>query len=128
MSITIEEIEKYLSEVKEAVKNNRYRIDRNKNRQANIDLFLDYVIDENGAKDILLNLTAMDFSEILHNEHKGFEHELLYVFGKDVKLLERTGDEEKTVSLYIKFNKLENRYVVVISFHEQRFPLSYYFK
>ncbi|MCD8082530.1 MAG: hypothetical protein LUE86_03115 [Clostridiales bacterium] len=91
-------------------------------------MFLDYVIDENGAKDILLNLTAMDFSEILHNEHKGFEHELLYVFGKDVKLLERTGDEEKTVSLYIKFNKLENRYVVVISFHEQRFPLSYYFK
>lgn len=128
MSITIEEIEKYLSEVKEAVKNNRYRIDRNKNRQANIDLFLDYVIDENGARDILLNLTAMDFSEILHNEHKGFEHELLYVFGKDVKLLERTGDEEKTVSLYIKFNKLENCYVVVISFHEQRFPLSYYFK
>lgn len=128
MSITIEEIEKYLSEVKEAVKNNRYRIDRNKNRQANIDLFLDYVIDENGAKDILLNLTAMDFSEVLHNEHKGFEHELLYVFGKNVKLLERTGDEEKTVSLYIKFNKLENRYVVVISFHEQRFPLSYYFK
>lgn len=53
---------------------------------------------------------------------------MLYVFGKDVKLLERTGDEEKTVSLYIKFNKLENRYVVVISFHEQRFPLSYYFK
>ena len=128
MSITIEEIEKYLSEVKEAVKNNRYRIDRNKNRQANIDLFLDYVIDENGAKDILLNLTAMDFSEILHNEHKDFEHELLYVFGKDVKLLERAGDEEKTVALYIKFNKLENRYVVVISFHEQRFPLSYYFK
>ncbi len=128
MSITIEDIEKYLSEVKEVVRNNRYRIDKNKNRQANIDLFLDYVIDENGAKDILLNLTAMDFSEILHNEHKGFEHELLYVFGKNVKLLERTGDEEKTVSLYIKFNKLENCYVVVISFHEQRFPFSYYFK
>ncbi|MCD8337060.1 MAG: hypothetical protein LUD18_07265, partial [Lachnospiraceae bacterium] len=64
MCITIEDIEKYLSEVKEAVRNNRYRIDKNKNRQANMDLFLDYVIDENGAKDILLNLTAMDFSEI----------------------------------------------------------------
>ena len=128
MSVTMEDIEKYLSEVKEAVGNNRYRIDRNRNRQANIDLFLNYVIDENGAKDILLHLTAMDFSEILHNEHKGFDHELLYVFGKDVKLLERTGDKEKTVSLYIKFNKLENCYVVVISFHEQRFPLSNYFK
>ena len=128
MSVTMEDIEKYLSEVKEAVRNNRYRIERNKNRQANIDLFLDYVIDENKAKDILLDLTVMDFSEILHNEHIGFEHELLYVFGKDVKLLERTGDKEKTVSLYIKFNKWENGYVVVISFHEQRFPLSYYFK
>ncbi|MCD8325302.1 MAG: type II toxin-antitoxin system MqsR family toxin [Lachnospiraceae bacterium] len=124
----MEDIEKYLSEVKKAVRNNRYRIDRNRNRQANIDLFLDYVIDENRAKDILLDLTAEDFSGVLHNEHKGFEHELLYVFGKDVKLLERTGDKEKTVSLYIKFNKLENCYVVVISFHEQRFPLSYYFK
>ncbi|MCD7956171.1 MAG: type II toxin-antitoxin system MqsR family toxin [Lachnospiraceae bacterium] len=128
MGATVEEIEEYLSEVKEAVRTNRYRIDRNQNRQANIDLFLDYVIDENDAKSILLSLTATDFSEILHNEHKGFEQELLYVFGKDVRLLERTGDTEKMVSLYIKFNRLGNCYVVVISFHEQRFPLSYCFK
>ena len=128
MTVTIEDIEKYLSEVKEAVRNNNYRIDRNRKRQANIDLFTDYVINEDKAKEILLDLAATDFSEILHNEHKGFEYELLYVFGKDVKLLERTGDEEKTVSLYIKFNKLENCYVVVISFHEQSFPISYYFK
>ena len=32
----------------------------------------------------ILSLTEMDFSEILQNEHKGFEHERLYVFGKDV--------------------------------------------
>ncbi len=70
----------------------------------------------------------MDFSEIIQNEHKGFEHESLYVFGKDVILLERNGTEEKTVSLYIKFNKLENCFVIVISFHEQKYPLTYYFK
>ena len=79
-------------------------------------------------KQIILSLTAMDFSEILQNEHKGYEHEMLYVFGKDVRLLERNGSEEKTVSLYIKFNKLENRFVIVISFHEQKYPLTYYFK
>ena len=45
-----------------------------------------------------------------------------------VVLLERTGTEEKTVSLYIKFNKLENSFVIVISFHEQKHPLTYYFK
>ena len=62
--------------------------------------FLDYVIDETKAKEIILSLTVMDFSEILQNEHKGFEHEKLYVFGKDVTLLERNGTEEKTVSVY----------------------------
>lgn len=122
------EIEQYLSEVKEAVEKNRYRLERNTKRQDNINLFLEYVIDETKAKSIILGLTAMDFSKILQNKHKGYEHEQLYVFGKDVALLERSGAEEKTVSLYIKFNKLENCFVIVISFHEQKFPLTYYFK
>ena len=121
-------IEQYLSEVKEAVEKDNYRLDRNARRQDNINLFLDYVIDEAKAKEIILNLTVMDFSEILQNEHKGYEHENLYVFGKDVTLLERNGTEEKTVSLYIKFNKLENCFVIVISFHEQKHPLTYYFR
>ena len=128
MNIDQKDIEQYLSEVKNAVEKDKYRIDRNAKRQDNINLFLDYVIDEAKAKEIILSLTAMDFSEILHNEHKGFEHERLYVFGKDVVLLERTGTEEKTVSLYIKFNKLENCFVIVISFHEQKCPLTYYFR
>ena len=122
------EIEQYLFEVKEAVENNKYRIARNNNRQDNIELFLGYVIDEAKAKEILLSLTVMDFSEILQNDHRGFEHERLYVFGKDVNLLERNGTEKKTVSLYIKFNKLESCFVIVISFHEQKHPLTYYFK
>jgi len=122
------DIEQYLSEVIDAVLNDRYRIDRNAKRQDNINLFLNYVIDEAKAKDILLSLTAMDFSEILQNEHKGYENELLYIFGKDVTLLERFGDEEKNVSLYIKLNKLENCFVIVISFHEQKYPFTYYFK
>ena len=128
MHIDQKEIELYLSEVKEAVNKNRYRIDRNDNRQDNLNLFLDYVIDEAYAKDIILSLSANDFSEILQNEHKGFEHEMLYVFGKDVNLVERNGTNEKTVSLYIKINKLDVGFVIIISFHEQKYPLSYYFK
>ena len=61
-------------------------------------------------------------------QHRGFEHELLYIFGKDVKLVERFGNSDKLVSLYIKFNKLENCYVIVVSLHEQKYPLKYYFK
>lgn len=128
MNIEKKDIEQYLSEIKEGVENNRYRIDRNAKRQDNINLFLDYVIDEAKAKDIILSLTPIDFSAILKNEHKGFEHEQLYVFGKDIVLLERNGTEAKEVSLYIKFNKLENCFVIVVSFHEQRYPLTYYFK
>ena len=117
LKIDQKDIEQYLSEMKEAVKKDNYRLDRNAKRQDNINLFLDYVIDEAKAKEIILSLTVMDFSEILQNEHKGFEYENLYVFGKDV-----------TVSLYIKFNKLENCFVIVISFHEQKYPLTYYFR
>ncbi|WP_346698407.1 hypothetical protein [Thomasclavelia spiroformis] len=128
LDVTIQHIEKYLSKVRMAIKEGKFRIDRNKNRQDNINLFWNYVIDETRAKEILLSLTAEDFSEILNNEHKGYEHEKLYVFGKDVTLLERMGTNEKKVSLYIKFNKLENCYVIVISFHEQKYPLKYPFK
>lgn len=92
LNITQNEIKVYLEEVKEAIQNNRYRIERNSRRQDNIDLFVNYVIDETIAKDILLGLEATDFSEILRNEHRGYEHELLYVFGKDVELLERMGN------------------------------------
>ena len=85
MNVTITDIEKYLAEVKEAIKAGRYRIEINENRRDNQDLFIEYVLDEEKREEILLSLTAMDFSEIRHNTHKGYEHELLYVFGKKYK-------------------------------------------
>ena len=99
VTINKSDIEQYLFEVKEAVQNNRYRIDRNRKRIDNINLFIDYVIDEDKAKEIILDLNVMDFSDILQNKHVRFGHEQLYVFGKEVKLLERYGANEKTVSL-----------------------------
>lgn len=61
LTIKKKDIEQYLSEVKAAVENDRYRLDRNSRRRDNINLFLDYVIDEARAKEIILSLTAMDF-------------------------------------------------------------------
>lgn len=69
-----------------------------------------------------------DIEQYLSEVKEAVEHEKLYVFGKDVTLLERNGTDEKTVSLYIKINKLENCFVIVISFHEQKLPLTYYFR
>ena len=54
MNISRCEIEKYLLEVKNAIQGNRYRIERNSHRQDNINLFLDYVIDETKAKPEIL--------------------------------------------------------------------------
>ena len=60
MSINKKDIEQYLSEVKDAVGNDRYRLDRNSKRQDNINLFLDYVIDETKVKNIILSLTVTE--------------------------------------------------------------------
>lgn len=128
MGVTITDIDKYLEEVKAAINAGCYRVEMNDNRQDNQDLFFDYIISEEERKRILLSLEATDFSEIRHNTHKGYEHERLYVFGKDVKLLRRFSSGEECVSLYIKFNKLESRYVIVISFHKQKHSIKYMFK
>ena len=53
LNIEKKDIEQYLSKVKEAVENGRYRLDRNAKRQDNINLFLDYVIDKTKVKDIM---------------------------------------------------------------------------
>lgn len=128
LELTSDKIEAYLLQVKDAIFKGNYSIARNSNRQDNNDLFNDYVIDEEKTKEILLTIEVEDFSEVRYNEHKGYEHELLYIFGKEVRLLERWGSEEMIVPLYIKFNKLENQFVIVISFHRQKYPMKYYFK
>mgnify|MGYP000766617060 FL=1 len=79
MKISKREIAVYLAEVKNAIQNDQYRIERNVHRQDNIDLFLAYIIDERKAKEILLDLTVEDFSEIRQNTHKGYELSLIHI-------------------------------------------------
>ena len=119
------DIEKYLQGVWDAIEAGKYQISpRPKNRE----LLSDYIISEREELDIIKGLTPMDFSNAVPNDHKGRECEILYIFGKNINLLERFGNQERTVSLYIKFNKISDQYLFVISFHEQEYPLSYYFK
>ena len=89
---------------------------------------MDYVFTEEDAKKVILSLTAYDFSDAVQNDHPQHLQEILYIFGKDINLMPRYGDSEEKVSLYIKFNKLTNQYVIVISFHKQEYPLTYKFK
>ena len=125
MNVTQSDVEKYLSDVFASIKAGRYQIS---SRQKNQDIYIDYVFTEEDARNVLLSLTVSDFSDALPNDHPQHPEEVIYIFGKDVKMLPRYGGAEEVVSLYIKFNKLTNLYVVVISFHKQEYPLAYKFK
>lgn len=125
MNISKSDVEQYLSDVFSAVNAGRYQISP---RQKNQDIYMDYVFTEEDTKKVILSLTAYDFSDAVQNEHPQHPEEILYIFGKDIKLMPRYGDGEEKVSLYIKFNKLTNQYVIVISFHKQEYPLTYKFK
>ena len=125
MNVTKSDVEAYLLDVRAAVNSGRYQISP---RPKNKNIYIDYVFTEVDAKNVILSLTAENFSDAIQNDHPQHPEEILYVFGKDIKLLPRYGGEEELVSLYIKFNKLTNQYLIVISFHEQEYPLTYKFK
>lgn len=125
MNITKTDIEKYLVDVFKAINTGNYQISP---RPKNQDIYIDYIFTDDTAKEIILSLTAYDFSEAVPNEHSRYPDEILYIFGKNVNLTPRFGAGEETVKLYIKFNKLENNYVFVISLHKQEYPLTYKFK
>lgn len=127
-NIEKQHIEDYLVSVKNLVKQGRYQIALGDNREANTDLFYTYKIEESDAREILLSISVEDFSEIVQNRKQGYTHEKLYIFGKTVELNERFGYSTVQVKLYIKINKIDNQYVVVISFHEQKYDLDYPFK
>ena len=125
MNVTKSDVEQYLSDVFAAVKAGRYQISPRKKNQ---DIYIDYLFTEEDAKNVILSLTAYDFSDAVQNDHPQHPEEILYIFGKDINILPRYGGSEETVSLYIKFNKLTNQYVIVISLHKQEYPLTYKFK
>lgn len=127
MNLSIADIEEYLSIVRQAVREDRYEIERNENREENLKLSWQYMLPEEEIKKIIYSLTPMDFSEAVKNRKKRFANEILYVFGKNVNLIERDSGQEKEIELYIKFNKEIDNYVIVISFHEAKHPVKKYF-
>ena len=123
MNLSIADIEEYLSIVRQAVREDRYEIERNENREENLKLSWQYMLPEEEIKKIIYSLTPLDFSEAVKNRKRRFANEILYVFGKNVNLIERDSGQEKEIELYIKFNKEIDNYVIVISFHEAKHPV-----
>ena len=128
MEYSLQDIDAYLHDVKEAVQEGRFRLDLNTRRQDNRNLFLEYLLDMQMVEKILLSLSPWDFSEAVQNRHEGFEDEMLYIFGKTVRLIQRFREREENVPLYIKINKLTEGFVIIISFHRQQKRLKLYFE
>ena len=122
------EINDYLGEAKKLILDGKFRIALNSNRLTNLSLFDEYLINEKSVKSILLNLTVYDFCEKVQNKHANFNHEWLYVVGKEIDLIKRFEEKSEMVPLYIKFNKIEDKFLIVVSFHKQKYPLVYYFQ
>ena len=122
------EINDYLGEAKKLILDGKFRIALNSNRLTNLSLFDEYLINEESVKSILLNLTVYHFCEKVQNKHANFNHEWLYVFGKEIDLIKRFEEKSEMVPLYIKFNKIEDKFLIVVSFHKQKYPLVYYFQ
>lgn len=107
------EINDYLGEAKKLILDGKFRIALNSNRLTNLSLFDEYLINEESVKSILLNLTVYDFCEKVQNKHANFNYEWLYVFGKEIDLIKRFEEKSEMVPLYIKFNKIEDKFLIV---------------
>lgn len=121
-------ISERLLKIKDCVINGRYTISLNRNRKNNLQLIQMYNLNANRIKNILLSIKATDFCSSTRNRHINYSNEELYIFAPTIELIDIFGDEN-TVTLYVKFNIIESdQFVIVISFHELNYSISYLFR
>lgn len=127
---TREQICSVLDAIKDCVRENRYSISKNENRQENIDFIQEYNLTSRKQSEILLKIEPEDFCHTLQNTNLGFEHEILYVFCPQAMLFNFSGEEE-LVDIYTKFNIIDvasGKRAIVISFHKRNKPIDYLFR
>ena len=127
---TIKQITAVLLTIQDCVRESRFIISKNKNRQENIDFINEYNLSSKKQKEILLKIKPEDFCYTLQNTKLGFEFEVLYVFCPQIMLFNFEGIEE-WVDIYTKFNIIdltEGKRIVVISFHKRNKPINYLFR
>ena len=127
---TREQIEEVLHKIKNCVANGHFTISLNEHRQENVDFIHAYNIRHAKQIYIIQQLRCEDFCYTLQNAHRGFEHEVLYVFAPQINLHNADGYEE-SVDMYIKFNLIargNSDFTIVISFHRLNRPTRYLFR
>lgn len=124
-TFTREEVSETLKKIQYCVNEDNYILSQNDNRSENTEFIVEYNLTAAKIKNIILNIEIDDFCYGLHNEHAGFEHEILYVFCPQVELA--YGETVEVIDIYSKFNIIDGKRVVVISFHRRNYPINYLF-
>lgn len=129
-NFTVEEIEKYLGDIKILTVQRKYIISQNKNRLENIEFIEEYNINTKKIKEMITNLHYSDFCYAADNVKEKFKDEKLYVFSKCFEL--DNWGEHKMVDVYFKFNKTsineKDDFFIIISFHKRNKDVTYLFK
>lgn len=129
-SYSKEEIAAVLQKIQDCVREGKFTIALNENREENRAFVREYNMKPDRRRRILLQIEPEDFCHSLQNTNIGFEHEVLYVFCPQVVLFNFDG-EEKRMDIYTKFNIIDldsGSRVVVISFHERNKLIDYLFR
>lgn len=127
---SLSDIISIMNDIQNCIREDNFIISKNKNRVENKDFINEYNLNNKRQKEILLKIQAEDFCHTLNNTNAGYEHEILYVFCPQVKLINFIGIEE-LIDMYVKFNLIDivkERRLVVISFHKRNKAINYLFK
>ncbi len=127
INYTYEEIESVLNEIKSYIKEDKYQVSMNNKRKENREFNVKYNLTAKIRKEILLGIKVEDFCYTLNNEHKNYEHEILYVFAPKINFPE-TAVQSGNVTIYVKINLIKDECAVIISFHELNYPIKYLFR
>lgn len=123
-SILEEKVRAYLKKLKEILNNPNHIINICDNRDKNYIFYYLYNIDKAYIEQVLNSLEASNFVEILINKNSNFPPNELYVFNKEVELVNQAGQEEE-INLYIKLSidEIVNR-IITVSFHNASYSFN----
>ena len=125
-----EQIKSLVKIIKDCVRENRYIISLEENKQENIQFIEEYNINEKKRINILFDLNYKDFCYGLQNVKDGVEQNNLYVFCLQRKLY-NVGDKMELIDIYLKFNIICNEigeYRILVSLHKRNKPITYLFR
>lgn len=116
---TDDDVSEYLKEIKKCIKKDKNNLKLQQNRQNNFEFMVEYNLNKNVIIDIINQLELNDFIDKVANRHEEYKDEVLYIFNKNYELTNTHGNK-KLVSIYIKFNYI-NPKVILVSFHEAKY-------